>query len=131
MKQSGRVDIVCIDKILKYIWIIRNAYETFNIGNAKDLEEHDLCQLAVTQAVTNIYELYKKMREDTLSKAPSFSKIRLGLKAARNIASHEYGSLDFGIIYRLTNQLLNQTIIDELEAIRNDLKQNSTGDSQS
>ena len=126
MKQSSELDIVCIGKILKYIQTINNAYTKFDITNADDLAGNDICQLAITQAVTNIYELRQKIQADTLSQMPLFSKIRL--KAARNIASHDYDSLDFDVVYKRTSQLLKSEVADELEAVKDGIKQDSTGD---
>ena len=98
MKQSKKFDAICIGKILKYIHTINEAYTMFGISNADDLDGNSVCQLAVTQAITNIYQLRQKIQEETLVLMPLFAKLRLGLKAARNIASHDYDSLDFSII---------------------------------
>ena len=67
--------------------------------------------------------------EGMCSGAPAFDKILL--KAARNIASHDYDSLDFEIIYRRTLQLLNPKVSQELEAVVNDFEQSDTGDKPS
>jgi len=128
MKQSDRLDIVCISKLLKYIQTLRDAYGMFNITSAEDLAANDICQLAVTQIITNIYELKLKMRSKTLDRTPVFNKI--GLKASRNIASHDYDSLDFEIIYKRTCQLLKQEVSDELEAAKDAVKRDNTGDPQ-
>ena len=126
MKQSKKLDVICISKILKYIRTINDSYTMFNIRNANDLDGNDICQLAITQAITNIYQLRQKIREESLTQMPLFNKI--GLKAARNIASHDYDSLDFNIIYKRTLQLLRQEISDELEAVKNGIQQCNTGD---
>ena len=68
--------------------------------------------------ITNIYEIKKKIRLETLAKAPSFDRILL--KVARNIASHDYESLDFEIVYKRTMQLIKEEVSEELEAIKND-----------
>ena len=123
MKQSTKTDLVCIKKILKYIALIDKTYSQLKVNSLQDLESNEICQLAIAQAVTNIYEVKKQIQEHTLCKAPEFNKILL--KAARNIASHDYDSLDFKIIYRRTLQLLKHEITVELEAIINDFNQNS------
>ena len=128
MKQSYELDAVCIRKILKHIKAINSAYTTFKIGNSENLEHNDICQLAITQALTNIHQLRQKIQDETLAKVPLFAKLRLGLKAARNIASHDYDSLDFGIIYKITNRLLDQALIDELEAAKNVIEQSDQSD---
>ena len=54
------------------------------------------------------------MTNEVLSKLPEFDKIRLA--NARNIASHDYDSLDFEIIYRMCERrLLSDTAKNELE----------------
>lgn len=126
MKKSDRLDSICISRLLKYIQTLRDAYDMFNITNADDLAANDICQLAVTQIITNIYELKLKMQSKSLDKTPLFNKI--GLRASRNIASHDYDSLDFEIIYKQTCQLLCQEVSDELEAAKDAIKRNSTGD---
>ena len=120
MKQSNKLDVICINKILKYIKNINEAYDTFQIGSADDLEKNVICHLAITQIITNIYEIKLKIQDATLAKMPLFYKI--GLKAARNIASHDYDSLDFDIIYKRTCQLLKPEVLNELETIKNDIK---------
>ena len=50
------------------------------------------------------------------------AKSDISLKAARNIASHDYDSLDFKVIYIRTKQLLNPAITAELEATKHDLR---------
>jgi len=129
MKPTDKTDIVCINKVLKYIALIRKAYSNFNIKTLDDLEANDICQLAITQAITNIYEVKKKIRADALSRVPSFDKILL--KAARNIASHDYDSLDFEIIYKRTLQLLKPEVSEELEAAKHDFQQYTSSNSQS
>jgi len=128
MNQSHKLDIICIDKILKYVKTINDACAMFNIGSADDLENNHICQLAITQAITNIYELRQKMQDTTLTEMAQFSKLRLGLKAARNIASHDYDSLDFGIINRIVKQLSSQALIKELEMARDGIRQNNPSD---
>ena len=127
MKQSEELDAVCIGRILKYIQTIKDAYTTLCIRNANDLAVNDICQLAVTQAITNIYELREKIQDETLTQMPLFAQFRLGLKAARNIASHDYESLDFGVIYKITNRLFDQRIINELKAVKGDIEKGNSG----
>ena len=121
MKQSKELDSACIKRILKYIQAIRGAYNTFNIESADDLAGNDICQLAITQAITNIYQLQQKIQPETLVRLPIFQGLKL--KGARNIASHDYDSLDFDIIYKRTRQLLGRELFDELESIKSDIEQ--------
>jgi len=128
MKQSKKLDAICIGKILRHIQSINKAYTTLKVENASDLADNDICQLAVTQALTNIYGLRQKIQAETLEQMPLFAKLRLGLKAARNIASHDYDSLDFSMIYNITSRLSDKGTIKELEAVKNAFEQNNTSD---
>jgi len=122
MKKSNDLDVVCLEKILKHIQTISDAYATFKINNATDLADNHICQLAITQAITNVYELRKRIQDSTLVNVPKFSRLKLGLKVARNIASHDYDSLDFGIVFKITNRLIDSQLVIELEAAKNGVK---------
>jgi len=63
---------------------------------------------------------------ETIAKVPTVDKVRL--KTARNIASHDYDSLDFDIIYRITLQLISKEVSKELEAVANDFQQSDASD---
>jgi len=126
VKQSGKVDIICINKVLRYIKLIDGTYTMCGIRNKEDLLGNGVCQLAIAQAITNIYEIKKKISPDTLTKTPAFNGILL--KAARNIASHDYDSLDFKVVYARTMQLLKREVSDELEAVKNELRDNNPSD---
>ena len=125
MKQSIQTDIAVINRILKYIKVMGEAFEQFNIKNSTDLEESHICQLAITQAITNIYELNKKLQTETSVKLILLSKLQYSLKAARNISSHDYYSLDFEIIYRLVCQLLKPELSLELREVSHELRNNN------
>ena len=125
MKLSAKTDIECLERIMKHIGSIKKAYTAFGIETLNDFLGSDVCQLAVSQALTNVYELRKKLREETLAKMPNFQQIRL--HAARNIASHDYDSLDFEIIYRRVNQLLREEIHTEMEDALNELANDKQG----
>ena len=127
MKQPYNFDSDCISKILKYIKAISDAYTMFGIDSAENLRGSHICQLAVTQAITNIYEIKKRMSSNALAQTPNFDKI--GLKAARNIASHNYESLDFGIIFKRTRQLLNPEISKELEEAKDGIQRSKANNS--
>jgi len=127
MKPSHNLNLICLNKILKYINVIEEIYDFHNIKSVSDLQSNFMCQLAVTQAITNIFELQKKMQAEILSKTPLFSKLFPTMSAARNIASHDYESVDFEIIYRVTKQLTDKLMIQELEMLKNDIKRSQTG----
>ena len=115
----------CIIRILKWVQTIQDVFNKFSVQVYDDFEREEICQLAVNQLITNIYELAKKIDGDIVDKMPLLSKSRLSLKTARNISSHDYDSLDVKIIYRLVNDLTNIDFKRELEAMCNELKQNA------
>ena len=115
MKPSEKTDIVCIKKIIKYIGSINECFTHFKINSHEDLENTHLAQLAVTQAITNIYEAKKRFRPEAISLIPNFDKIKIS--RARNIASHDYESVDFVIIYGICQGLMRNSVLDELNEV--------------
>ncbi|MCL1994680.1 MAG: hypothetical protein FWG63_00570 [Defluviitaleaceae bacterium] len=114
MKKNHKTDKICIEKILAYIGYVEECFRQYEIKSPEDLEDQKLAQFAITQIITNIYELKKKLTNEILLKLPEFDKIRLA--NARNIASHDYDSLDFETIYRLCKlRILNESVKNELE----------------
>ena len=116
MKKNKKTDKICVKKILHYIEDIRDCFEQYNIESYEDLNNKRLAQYALTQIITNIYELKKKMTDDFLLNLPEFNKIRLA--NARNIASHDYDRLDFEIIYNICKkQILSDALAKELDEV--------------
>jgi len=74
MKKSVETDIVCIERVLKYVNLIGEAYTSFNVVNSDNLRRNHVCQLAISQAITNIHELRKKMRIETVKKCPCLKR---------------------------------------------------------
>ena len=124
MKKSDKTDKICIEKILRYIGYIQECFEHYEIKNHSDLEDKKLAQFAITQIITNIHELRKKLTDEVLLKLPEFDKIRLS--NARNIASHDYDSLDFEAVYRICNRrLLSENVKNELEGVLKSYENNN------
>jgi uncharacterized protein with HEPN domain len=119
VKQTTKTDIICIEKVLRYISLINETYKKFDINNLENLEDDVICQLAITQLMTNIYEVQKMIQPETMDKLTLFSSLRFRLKAARNIASHDYESVNFEIIYNTIKSLNNEKVIKELVAVKN------------
>ena len=116
-------NLQCIEKILKWVTKIQDVFAKFEIKKYEDFESNEICQLAINQLITNIYELTKKVESGTLDKMPILKKSRSGLKSARNISSHDYDSLDHRIIYRLVKDLADDKFTEELEGMIDELKQ--------
>jgi len=117
MKKSVEYDCKCVERILRYIRQLKEAQEHFEVNNSDDLVQNDLCLLATAQIFTNIYETKKNMQESTLDKMPELGKVNL--RIARNIASHDYESLDLKVVYNQVIRLLNIKLSNELEAFIN------------
>ena len=116
MKKNDKTDKICIAKILRYIGDIKECFEFYGIKSYSDLESKRLAGYAVTQIITNIHELKKKLTDTVLLKLPEFDKIRL--TNARNIASHDYDGLNFEAIYTICKRrLLNENVKNELEGV--------------
>ena len=70
------------------------------------------------------HALKKKLTDKALIKLPKFDKIRLA--NARNIASHDYDSLDFGTIYTICKRrLLGENVKNELEGVLKSYEDNN------
>ena len=115
-------NLQCIEKILKWTMKISEVLDRFDIQKYEDFEQNEICQLAITQLITNIYELTKKVEKDVLDAMPILTKSRSGLKSARNISSHDYESIDFRIMYRLVCDLTSDNFQNELEGKIDELK---------
>ena len=62
MKKSLNSDKQCISKILKYIEHIRQSLDHENVKSYEALEDTVSAKFAVTQLITNIYELSKHIQ---------------------------------------------------------------------
>jgi len=65
MEKNRGNDIVYIRKILKNINLLKKTFGHFDINDADDLASAEIAGLAVTQAVTNIYESKKNLTDET------------------------------------------------------------------
>jgi len=113
MEKNAENDKIYIEKILKYIDLLKEAFEHFGIKKSDDLMDSELAQLTVSQLITNIYETRKNITDETLGILTGFNKLKLA--GARNIASHDYENLNFYIVYDICKKLISVTIGEELE----------------
>ena len=97
-------DIQKLRNILKWLEHIKLVYTESEILNPNVLKNNIIAQAALTQFITNIYEDKKKLSDETFNKLSELNKIKLA--QARNIASHDYDSVDFGIIYAICKKLI-------------------------
>jgi len=112
VKKSLDVDKQCAAKILKYIANIRNCLDHEKVISYESLEDSISTRFAVTQLITNIYELTKHMQIETLDSLTDFNKIRL--RTTRQIASHDYGSIDFKLVFAICTRLTSEAVKEEL-----------------
>ena len=115
MEKSNEQDILKLNSIIKSLTNIKKAFTQNGINNANNLKNDELTQAACTQFVTNIQEAKKKLQDETYNKLVELNKIKLA--NARNIASHDYDSVDFGIIYDICNRLIKATVLSEAYAV--------------
>ena len=119
MKKSMNIDKQCVEKILRYIQNIRQSLDHEKVKSYESLEDTVSTKFAVTQLITNIYEISKHMQATTLDSLKEFGKIRL--RTTRQIASHDYGSIDFRLVFNICTKLTAQPVSDELsEFIKED-----------
>ena len=115
MKPGIKTDSICAGKILKYVNDIKDCFEHFNIISHNDFKAARLSQFAITQIITNIYEIKKMVTPETLTSLPEFNKIKIA--GARNIASHDYEQINFRMIYDICDMLMNKKVLDELKGV--------------
>ena len=119
MSANYKTDKACIEKILKYINDIKTCFSHFSINSFEDLRNTRLAQLAITQSITNIHETKRLISQDVLDRISDFANIKIA--AARNIASHDYESVNFKIIYDVCNKLMASNVMGVLENEYNNL----------
>jgi len=114
-------DIRKLNSIIKSLTNIKRVFEQNNINNSNNLKNDEISQAACTQFITNIQEAKKDLQDKTYNKLEELNKIKLA--GIRNIASHEYDSLDFSIIYAICIQLTKPSILSEAYAVLAELEQ--------
>lgn len=115
MKKSHEQDIFKLNSILKYLSNIKKCLNENNIKNANNLKNDEIAQAACTQFITNIYEAKNKLQNETNNKLTKINKIKLA--GARNIASHDYDSVNFAVIFNICKQLTEETIFEEIKEV--------------
>lgn len=120
MKKSPAQDAQKLRSIIKSIINIGDCFQQRNIDNADNLNCDALAQAACTQFITNIYEAKKRLQDETINKLPELNKIRLA--SARHIASHDYDSLEFVVIFGICKQLSRAKILAELYGVLSELE---------
>ena len=107
MKEYNR-DISIIEKIIKYCAQIEEAHQRFNLS-FEDFKNDSLYHNAVCMCLMQIGELANHLSDDFKStyKQIPWSAIR----GMRNIVAHEYGSIDFEIVW--------ETATNEIEDLKN------------
>jgi uncharacterized protein with HEPN domain len=113
MEKSNQLDIQKLKSIVKSISNIQKCFEHHNIKNFNDLKNDEIVQAACTQFITNIYETKKRIQDVTYNNLGKLNEIKLG--GARHIASHDYDSINFMVIYTICNQLIEDEIFTELQ----------------
>lgn len=106
---------------MKYHINIKKCFKQHNITNSNDLKNDEIAQVACTQFITNIYENKKKLQDKTDNKLVELNKIKLA--GARHIASHDYDSINFIVIYSICLQLTAETVLFELQDIINGIEE--------
>jgi uncharacterized protein with HEPN domain len=125
MEKSIKLDINKINGIIKSLTNIKKCFDQHSVNNANNLKNDEVAQAACTQFITNIYEDKKKLRDETLNKLIELNKIRLA--GARNIASHDYDSLEFSVIFLICTQLTKAAVLSEAYKILSELESEEEG----
>ncbi len=106
-------DEQCLLKIEKYVGKIKEAYALIKDQDETQIDQ-GLTGYALTQCITNLYEVITRVSNDKLTQKlwPLIKRTR----ATRNIASHDYESVNWdivkencrAIIKTVTPKLLNE-----------------------
>lgn len=105
------IDEQCISKIEKYVTKINELYSL--VEHLSDIQIEDgFYGLALTQCLTNLYELVIKVSSEELSY--KLMPILQKTKTTRNIASHDYDSINWNIIKRNCKSIIALVTTDYL-----------------
>ena len=112
MEKSSSTDKQCLIRIRRYINDLGQIIDAYNIQSYQDLRKSLAAKYAVTQLITNIYELSKALHEDTLKSLIEFNQIKI--RTVRQLASHEYTKIDFKPVFEVCKQLSSTAVSNEL-----------------
>lgn len=112
MGKRSDIEIRCVKGIQAYIGDLQQIITDSNIQSFQDLKKSLAPKYAVTQLITNIYELSKELHSDTLQSLVEFSKINI--RVVRQLASHKYKLIDFKPVFATCLQLTSESVSNEL-----------------
>ena len=115
MKKSITQDIKKLNSIAKSLNNIKRAFEQNNIYTPKNLMVDEITQAACTQFITNIYEAYDDLRDETKKEIKEINIA--SIRGARNISSHDYDSVNFETIYHICKKLMRPATLSEIYRI--------------
>jgi uncharacterized protein with HEPN domain len=88
-------DEQCLLKIEKYTGKIKEAYEQIKEMDSEEIDQ-GLAGYALAQCLTNLYEVITRVNSDKLTR--KLWPIVKRTKATRNIAAHDYDSINWDIV---------------------------------
>ena len=101
-------DEIILQKILKYLAKVKRLYAAIEHLPLEDIDDRDE-SLALTQCLTNIHSLVQHItNEEITSKLIVFYSSNLN--TCRNIASHDYDSLNWFKVKELCRKLLDEKV---------------------
>jgi len=121
MTKSVSGNINNISRIVKEIHVLRDGMRTFNIDSASALKKSNFAQRICTQCITTIEANKRLLGDEVISNLPLFNAINL--KRTRDISSHDYGSVDMNIVYRICTKLAEKGVLFELRSELKHLKE--------
>lgn len=101
---------------------MQGVFHEFDINSLHDFQQNETCQLAISQLVTNVHELTKKIDIELYDHIPHLVMLKRKLKYSRNIADHDYESLGLDMVYKLVKTLTHADVFDELHQAAEDLR---------
>lgn len=106
------LDEQCLQKIEKYTAKIREAFKQIENLTAVEIDK-GLAGYALTQCLTNLYETVVRVNSENLT--VKLLPILKRTKITRNIASHDYDSINWDIVKDLSRFILKTVTADFLK----------------
>ena len=100
-----------LNKIQKYVHVLKDIHN--DVKSMKDHElEYSRNGFAVTQCITNIYEIAKHLDNDEVADKLTYLNSR-HISKLRNVSAHDYGSINWSIAKDVCLKIIS-TVTDEL-----------------
>jgi uncharacterized protein with HEPN domain len=124
LKKSVRQDITKLNDIIESLTTIRQALGQYKITTHEHLAENKVARAACTQLITNVYEAVNHerhgLRDTTVKRLTKLGSV--SLERTRNIASHDYLSVNFSVVYYLCVKITKSDVLAEVYGVLSEVE---------